>query len=200
MKEEYYKMRRKQSYYVIIIIVFILILIITYTRRLKYSEDEKYDENRKYSENEVEVYSENDFESYSENTWNGNIWYVSVKSFDTEKNLCTLNFRYNGELSDLQKIKKISFALGSENKTQIINVFDISQPNQEESYEGEYEDMGILMLDFKKLQTINFEVEFDDPLGNGEVKDLFQNKLLIVINWSYSFDAGLDKKDTIKIN
>jgi hypothetical protein len=177
-----------------------LILLVTNTGKLNYSQGEKHNENSKHNENEYKEYSENDIKPYIETEWDGDIWYVSIKSIDTENNLCTLNFRYNGELSDLHNIKSIAFALGNVNKTQIINVFDISKPNKEETYEGEYKDMGIKLLDFKKLQTTNFEAEFDDPLGNGEVEDLFQNKLLLEINWSYSFFDAIEKKDTININ
>lgn len=189
-------MLRKKSYDIMILIAIVLISFFTYIEIIKYSETEKHIETEKYSENEK--HSEN--EEFSENIWSGRIWNTKVKSIDDENNLCTLNLGYYGELEDLQKIKHISFALGSAYMTQIINVFDISLPNQTESYEGEYEDKGIFFIDFKNLQSTNIEIEFNDPTGDGDLEEIEQEKLLIEICWSYSFDGGIEKKDTISIN
>jgi hypothetical protein len=129
----------------------------------------------------------------------GKYWSVSLKSYDKNLSIYTLDFSYRGNIDDINKIKKISFAVGNEDTTQIINVFDTSIQENILLDDGLSQDKSIVFLDFENLATTNLEIKFDGFKSESEKSKLFNNKTLIEINWSYNNENDLENKDTIKI-
>lgn len=129
------------------------------------------------------------------NTGTGKYWNVKLESYE-DQNIDTLHFSYKGKITDLNNIKKISFAIGTENITYIVNVYDISL--QDEFVNEEINQTNrIEFMDFKNLSTNNVNIQLDDY--NHDI-GLFDSKTLIIINWSYNIDEDLSNKDTIRIN
>lgn len=166
-------MTKKKSYCKIIIILVILVIIIISIVNYNYKNKTKI----------------------SSNQYNGKYWTLISETYDKNKNIYTLNFSYKGNLEDINRIKKISFAVGNADKTQIINVFDTSMQDQFVT-----DDIGLsqknVFLDFKKYNSKNFQIKFDEFNSKNE---LLNNKTLIEINWSYSDEDDLENKDTIRI-
>lgn len=122
----------------------------------------------------------------------GEKWEVSIPNEVFLKNgqkYLLSNFRYKGDLEELKEVESISFALGTELGTQVINVYDpIYKEKIMETggYQEEYEDQyGIIIDDIKNRKTDVFKLEFvfEEESGYNTFDSIKKNGVLIMIQW-----------------
>lgn len=100
-------------------------------------------------------------------------------------------FRFKGDLEELKKVETISFALGTEQATQIINVYDPSYKEKlmkTDGYQEEYEDQyGIIVDEIKNRKTDVFKLEYvffeEEESGFDTFDSIKENGIMIIIQW-----------------
>lgn len=131
---------------------------------------------------------------------NGAYWTVTLDSYDQTQHIYTLNYRYKGNISNLNNMKQISFAVGNEYLTQIVNVFDTSLQNQILIDDSSNQSKDIVFLNFNKQNLTNIKIDYDGFKYENKQNTLFESKTLIIIKWSYNTESVNEYEDTIRIN
>ncbi|MGG4036525.1 hypothetical protein ABEV74_22960 [Paenibacillus cisolokensis] len=98
-------------------------------------------------------------------------------------------FRFKGDLEELNEVEYISFALGTDQSTQIINVYDPTYKEKlmkTDGYHEEYEDQYGIIIDViknRKTNVFEFEYVLEEASGFTTLDSIKENGVLIMIQW-----------------
>jgi hypothetical protein len=120
-------------------------------------------------------------------------WEVSIPNEVTLKHgkkYFSAVFRFKGDPGELNEVEYISFALGTDQGTQIVNVYDPAYKEKLMKIDGfqeEYEDRyGIIVNAIKNRKTDDFKLEYvfeEEESGYDTFDSIKENGVMIAIQW-----------------
>lgn len=123
----------------------------------------------------------------------GKHWKATVQDTIVEfngKSYFNINYYYKGNIEDLNKVNRISFAQGTELGTQIVNLYDPSYKEKliaKDAYQEEYEEKyGIVIDKIQDRDKKEFIIKYILSKENDDytILDVIkQNGINIIIKW-----------------